>query len=185
MSRDDSTRVRTPAALPAAALAGAGLGLVLLVLAGIAIRDLIVRAGWISGDEWLRGATDWGTRTGWQAWMWALVVALLVAGLGLLWLAVKPRKHRYVAVGQQGPRTTTWTRPLDVARRCSSAVGELAGVDAVSTVYGRRKVVVVITAAEGVIDTGAVAQTVTEVVEPLTGHAPKVKVRVRGGRSAR
>lgn len=171
----------TPAALPGAALAGAGFGLVLLVLAGVAIRDLIVRAGWVDGQEWLGGVAHWGAGQNWQAWMWVLVAVLLVAGLAMVWLAVKPRRHRYLAVGDGRQH---WTRPGDIARRCSAVVADQAGVDAVSTHWGRRTVTVAVTGDAGIVDTGLVGQAVSSVLESVELN-PKVKIKVTDGRGTR
>ncbi|MFZ2510023.1 MAG: DUF6286 domain-containing protein, partial [Gordonia sp. (in: high G+C Gram-positive bacteria)] len=168
-------------------LAGAGFALVLLVLAGVAIRDLIVRAGWVPGHEWLGGAAHWGANENWQAWMWVLVAALLFAGLAMVWLAVKPRRHRYLAVGDasaNGNAEQRWTRPGDIARRCSAVVAEQAGVDAVSTHYGRRKVTVTVTGDHGVVDTDVIGQAVRGVLASL-GLDPKVAITVTDGRGVR
>lgn len=181
--RKGAGKVRTPdpAGLPGAALAGAGLALILLVLAGVAIRDLIVRAGWVDGTEWLGGATRWGANENWHGWMWVLVAGLLITGLWMLWVAVKPRRHRYVAAG--GERLL-WTRPGDIARRCSAVVADQAGVDAVSTRYGHRKVVVTVTGDRSAVDTEAIEQAVRGVLDSVRLH-PKVTIKVTEGRGTR
>lgn len=179
MSTGDRRSAARPAALPSAVPAGAVLALALLVLAGLAIRDLAVRAGWLSGDEWLRGATHWGASTGWQTWMWLVAVLAVLAGVALLWTAVRPRRHDYVGYGDDG---VMWTRPRDIARRCSAAASALPGVDGAVTHYGRRKVTVTVAGDRGVIDRAAVTEAVEEVVHGFGGRTVTLKyARGRAG----
>lgn len=176
MIRHDARSGRSPSApalQPGAALAGGILGLALLVLAGIAIRDLIVRAGWIHGHEWLRGATHWGTHSGWKAWMWPVAVAAILAGLAMVWSAVKPRPRPYLGIGDD---EVLWTRPRDIARRCSAAVKDLPGVDGATTLYGGRKLTVTV-AADPAVDEAAVVRAVQPVLTTLR-LSPKIKVKM-------
>ncbi|MFT4088338.1 MAG: DUF6286 domain-containing protein, partial [Gordonia sp. (in: high G+C Gram-positive bacteria)] len=180
-----------PAALPisggtpAAVAAGAVVALGLLALAAIAIRDLTVRAGWVHGTEWLRGATHWGADAQWRGWMWPVTVVLIIAGLLLLWLAVKPRTHRYVSLG--GHDTVLWTRPGDIARRCSAAVRAIPGVREAHTVYSRRRVRVTVDAVSGMVDEATVTAAVQEALAPWRDSSdatpPKVKVTLRQQKS--
>lgn len=167
--------VRDPASLPNAALVGAILGVLLLVLAGLGIRDLIVRAGWLHGPEWLRGATHWGTGVGWQGWMWVVAVLLILAGAGMLWSSVQTRRRTYLSVGRGG---VLWTRPRAVARRCSAAAGALPGVDRAVTVVGRRTVAVNVFGSPAAVDADAVRAAVQRVLDGL-GLTAKVKVKIR------
>lgn len=182
MSTDDRRPSTRPAALPSAVPAGTVLALLLLVLAGLAIRDLAVRAGWLDGDEWLRGATHWGTGVGWQTWMWPVAVLVILIGLVLLWSAVRPRRHDYVGYGDSSGDGVIWTRPRDIARRCSAAAGALPGVDGAVTHYGRRRVTVTVAGEAAAIDTAAVTQAVEGVVDRFGGRTVRVKhARGRAG----
>ncbi|MFT3660441.1 MAG: DUF6286 domain-containing protein [Gordonia sp. (in: high G+C Gram-positive bacteria)] len=168
-------RVRAPAATPGAVIVGALLGLLLLVLAGIAIRDLVVRAGWVDGPEWLRGAAHWSTDVGWHGWTWAVAAALIAVGLGMVWSAVKPRRRNHLPVGASG---VLWTLPRAVARRCSAAVADVPGVDRAVTLVGRRTVTVTVSGDPDVVDVESVTTTARAVLDGL-GITSRVTVKVR------
>lgn len=167
-------KVFAPSATPAAAWLAAILGIGLLGVCAVAIRDLIVAAGWISGDSWTRAAADWIGDLRWYEWMWPAAVALVVAGLLLLYVAVKPRKRTYVNVGPYG---VMWTRRGDVARRCSAAVATLPGVEHATTVVGRRRAKVTVTTGGNEVDPAAIKNVAESVVDVLA-KKPKVKVRI-------
>lgn len=128
--------VFAPSGRPGAAIAGAVLGLALLVLCGVAIRDLVVKAGWTDGDPWLGRAAHDAVETPWQGWMWAAAIACLVIGLALLAAAVKPRRPTHMRLADHD---VMWTRRVDVARRASAAAESISGVDHATTVVTRQK----------------------------------------------
>lgn len=169
----DSTVAR-PTAFPGAAVAGALLGLVLLAAAGVLIRDLLVRAGAVSGDTWTHRAAEQLSSQTWADWMWVIPAACAVVGLAALWLALKPRRptHRRLA-----DYPVAWTRPVDLARRISAAVSDLPGVRDAVTVVGRRKITVQVTAA-GTVRRSDVAQCAAQAAAPVApGTAVKVRIR--------
>lgn len=169
-----SGKVFAPSATPAAAWFGVILGLALLALCAVAIRDLIVAAGWISGDSWTRTAADWVADISWYDWMWPAAVGLIIAGLLLLYVAVKLRRRTYVNVGPYG---VMWTRRGDVARRCSAAVAAIPGVEHATTVVGRRKATVTVTTGDTPVDRAEIKQVAENAVDVLAKR-PRVKVRV-------
>ncbi|MGO3325608.1 DUF6286 domain-containing protein [Gordonia sp. (in: high G+C Gram-positive bacteria)] len=129
-------KVFAPSGRPGAAILGAVIGIALLVLCGVAIRDLILEAGWIDGDPWLGQAAHWSSETPWAGWMWAAAIACIVIGLVLLAAALKPRRATHIRLTDHD---VLWTRRVDVARRCSAAAQAVAGVDHATTVVTRRK----------------------------------------------
>ncbi|AZG48719.1 DUF6286 domain-containing protein [Gordonia insulae] len=143
----DDEKVFTPAANPAAAMVGTLLGLVMLGLVVVVIRDLLIRIGWVSGSEWLHAAADWVAGIRWWNWMWALAIGLVLVGVAMIWLAVRPRRRTHLSLSGY---EVMWTRRGDLARRCSAAVSTMPGVDHASTVVGRRKVTVTVTAHDAV-----------------------------------
>ncbi|MGC5256561.1 DUF6286 domain-containing protein [Gordonia sp. DT218] len=135
-------KVFAPAANPAAAIVGCVIGLLLLGVVAMAIRDLLVHIGWLSGSEWTRDVAVRVADLRWSNWMWPVAVALIVIGAAMIWLAGKPRRRTHLSLkGYE----VMWTRRGDLARRCSTAVSGLPGVDHATTVVGRRTVKVRVT----------------------------------------
>ncbi|MFW0792543.1 DUF6286 domain-containing protein [Gordonia sp. CPCC 205515] len=156
-------KVFAPAAMPAATWPGLVIGIALLAVAVIAIRDLLIDVGWLSGSQWIAAALDWIADIGWADWMWPVAVVAILLGLFLLWLAIKPRKQTHLSMsGYQ----VMWTRPVDLARRCSAAVSRVPEVNHASTVVGRRTVKVSVNAEPGV-DPAEVTRAVDEVVSAV------------------
>ncbi|MFC9980427.1 hypothetical protein [Gordonia sp. NPDC127522] len=179
----DAQNVFPPAALPGAAVAGAALGLILLALGAAAVRDIAVDASWLDGRPWSVTAAEWVAELQWQNWMWPAAIGLIFVGLVLLWIAVKPRRQTHLELGGgEG----MWTRPGDVARRCSAAMSDLPGVLDADTVVTRRKVTCTVGVRRQVADRALIDGTVAAVAADLAS-SPRVVVRVRdrGARSAR
>lgn len=176
-------KVFTPAANPAAAVVGVLIGVALFGLAAIAIRDLLIELEWLSGAEWSRTAADWLVGIQWWDWMWPVAIALIISGLGLLWLAVRPRRRTHLSLAGY---EVMWTRRGDIARRCSAAVSTLSGVRHATTVVGRRTVTVTVTTREAV-DRASVESEIDRVVGEVLSSIdaplrPRVKiVRDRSG----
>ncbi|GEE00677.1 hypothetical protein nbrc107696_11230 [Gordonia spumicola] len=165
-------RVFTPSGLPGAAVFGAVLGAALLVLCGVAVRDLVVRAGWAGGDPWLGDLAHRASNASWDSWTWPAVIALLVVGATLLGLSAKPRKPTHLRLAGH---EVVWTRRVDVARRCSAAADDVAGVDRATTVVTRRRVTSTVYGRD-TVDEAAVRAAVDAVVAELDS-SPRVRVR--------
>jgi hypothetical protein len=178
-----SEDVFPPAALPGAAIAGAALGLTLLGVAAVAVRDIAVDSNWLDGSPWSVTAAEWIAELQWQNWMWPAAIGLIVVGLVLLWIAVRPRRrtHLELAAGEG-----MWTRPGDVARRCSAAVSDLPGVLDADTIVTRRKVTCTVEVRMQVADRALIDSTVAAVAADLAS-SPRIVVRLRerGPRSVR
>lgn len=155
-----SRKVFAPSGRPGAAILGAVIGIALLVLCGVAVRDLVLEAGWIDGDPWLGHAAHWSSETAWTSWMWAAAIACIVIGLVLLVAAMKPRRATHLRLTDHD---VLWTRRVDVARRCSAAAQAVAGVDHATTVVTRRKAKCTVIARDSV-DRDRVRTVVEEVV---------------------
>ncbi|GAA3694572.1 DUF6286 domain-containing protein [Gordonia hankookensis] len=170
-------KVFAPAANPAATIVGCVIGLLLLGLAVVAVRDLLVQVGWLSGSEWTRDAADGVGDLRWSDWMWPVAVALIVVGLAMIWLAAKPRRRTHLSLkGYE----VMWTRRGDLARRCSTAASGLPGVDHATTVVGRRTVKLRVTVTDAA-DLGDIDRVVGDVLADI--HAPlRAKVRPVGRR---
>jgi hypothetical protein len=165
-------KVFAPAAYPGAAIVGSIIGLLLLGVAAIGIRDHIVRFGWISGSPWSENAADWIARSTWQTWMWPAAIGLVIVGLAMLWIAVKPRRRTHVPLGDH---QVMWTRRGDVARRVSASLLAVAGVEHATTVVGRRTARITVTTT-GDVDVATLTTPAEKAVAALK-HPPKIKVR--------
>lgn len=178
LTRDISdSEVASPSAFPGTAIAGGLLGLGMLAVCGVLIRDLLVRTGALSGDTWThRAAASLSTQI-WSEWMWVIPAGCVVVGLAGLWLAVKPRRITHLSLADY---PVMWTRPVDLARRVSAAVSDLPGVRTAVTVVGRRTITVTVTAVHAV-DRDDVARCAARAAGTVA-PGKRVKVRIRDGR---
>ncbi|MGZ8177927.1 DUF6286 domain-containing protein [Williamsia sp. SKLECPSW1] len=170
-----------PTATPGAVWITSLFAVALIALGGVAIRDICVDQKWISGSGWIAAASRWIADLSWQGWFWAVAIALIVVGLLLLWIAVKPRARTHIPLDGAGTvdgyAPSTWTRKGDVARRASAVARQIAGVTkATSTVKRRRIITRITTTDEAPADADAVRDAVTAAI---TTVLPKHSVRVR------
>ena len=165
-------KVHPPSSYPGAAILGSLLGLALLGVAAVGIRDHLVRFGWISGTPWTESAASWIERSTWQNWMWPAAVALVVVGLLFVWIAIKPRRKTHETMDRYG---VMWTRRGDAARRCSAALMEVPGVAHATTVVRRRSAKAVVTTSIPV-DSELLRTTAIDALAPVR-DSPRVKIR--------
>ncbi|MGV9825276.1 DUF6286 domain-containing protein [Gordonia sp. NPDC003429] len=178
-------KVFAPSSTPVAVVGGVVIAFVLLALVIVAIRDLVVQAGWVSGTRWSREGADWVARSTWQQWMWPVAIALILIGLWLLWSAVRTRRRTHVSLGGY---EVMWTRRGDIARRISTAALSVPGVEHATTVVGRRRAKVVVTATDTHPDADAIrAAVASAAAAPEKPLRVKVKIvaRRRAGESQR
>ncbi|GAB40342.1 MULTISPECIES: DUF6286 domain-containing protein [Gordonia] len=166
-------KVFTPAAGPKSVVSGVIIGIALLALVAVAIHDLLVEAGWVSGTRWLQAAADWINGATWQDWMWAAVVGFIIVGLLLVWTALAPRRRTHVSLGDF---EVLWTRRGDVARRFSTAALSVPGVEHATTVVGRRRAKVLVTT-DSAVDESALRDTLESVASSLEKKM-RVKLKV-------
>ncbi|GAC66461.1 hypothetical protein [Gordonia soli] len=168
-------KVYAPSANPSAAVAGVFVGLALLGLAVVAVRDLLVRVGWVDGEEWLHTTAVQIAGLQWWDWMWAAAIGSVLVGGLLVLSALRPRRRTHVSLAGY---EVLWTRRGDVARRCSTAVLAEPGVEHATTVVGRRRVALTVTAARpDAVDTDVLRSIVDGVLADLD-RRPRVKIRV-------
>lgn len=166
-------KVFTPAAGPKSVVSGVIIGIALLALVALAIHDLLIQAGWVSGEGWLQAAADWLDGATWKDWMWAAAVGFVVVGLLLVWTAVAPRRRTHVSLGDY---EVLWTRRGDVARRFSTAALSVSGVEHATTVVGRRRAKVLVTT-DSSVDESALRETLDDVASSLEKPV-RVKLKV-------
>ena len=166
-------KVFNPSAGPKSVVSGVMIGVLLLALVAVAIHDLLVEAGWISGTRWLQAAADWLDGATWQDWMWAAAIGFIIVGLLLLWTALAPRRRTHVSLGDF---EVLWTRRGDVARRFSTAALSVRGVEHATTVVGRRRAKVLVTT-DSEVDESALHDTLDSVAASLEKPL-RVKLKV-------
>lgn len=175
-------RQHVRAATPPRAAAGASFvavpaALVLGAIGVVAVRDTAVAAGWLSGQSWLARAI--AALDGWAptAWLQPLGIIAAFLGIGLMVVAVKPRRITAEPIGAD---TGAFIGLGDIAKVATAAAGDVAGVLHARSSATRRKVVVRCTVTG---DTGGkieqlVADAVGAALQPLR-HPPRIVVHTR------
>nr|KOY49699.1 hypothetical protein ISGA_08590 [Gordonia sp. NB41Y] len=163
-----------PAAFPGAAIAGTVIGVLLLGLAAVGIHDHIVRFGWVEGTPWTESTARWVASSTWQNWMWAVAVVLVIVGLWLLWLAVKPRRKTHIRLADY---EVMWTRRGDLARRVSTVMRSVPGVAHASTVVYRRRVSTSVTT-DVPVDRAVLHSAADDAVSAVR-RTPRIRIRTR------
>ncbi|RAV34439.1 DUF6286 domain-containing protein [Corynebacterium heidelbergense] len=164
-----------PKAAPAAKWLVLLLGLLLLALTAVLIRDILVHEQVITGGQWLPDAFTWLGALTFVTWMFAAAIACGLVALLVLWFVFKPRAktHLPLAAG-----TEAWVRPTDVARMSTASARRINGVLRAHSKASRKKVKV--HAVVGVLDDG-LQQRITDAVErrlSVLADPPAVQVRV-------
>lgn len=143
----------------------------------VAVRDTAVAAGWLSGQSWVSRAII--AIDGWTpaAWLQPLGIVAAFLGIGLMIVAVKPRRITAEPIGTD---TGAFIGLGDIAKVATAAAGDIAGVLDARSSATRRKVVVRCTVTgdtAGEIER-LVADAVGAALEPLR-HTPRIVVRTR------
>ncbi|MGU3291094.1 DUF6286 domain-containing protein [Williamsia sp. M5A3_1d] len=174
-------KIVPPTATPGAVWTTSLFAIALIAAGGVAIRDICVDQGWITGSEWIAAASRWIADLSWQAWFWAVAIALIVIGLFFVWTAIRPRSKTHIALDGAGTvdgySPSTWTRKVDVARRASAVARQHAGVTRADSTVKRRKVVTRITTTdEAPASTDAVREAIAaSIATVLPKHSVKIK----------
>ncbi len=168
---------KKPVAAAAATWPGVVLALLVLGAAVLAVQNAITHAGWVGAPSW--AGTIASTFDGLSAEWWMAVpgaVAVLL-GLGLLVLAVKPRRRTSVRGTGEAP---LFVRPVDLARWSSDAARGIPLVIGAASVATRKRVTVRVSTAETARGSvrEQVANAVQERLAPL-GTPVDVTVKVR------
>jgi hypothetical protein len=175
-------RQHVRAAAPPRAAAGASYlavptALVLGAVGVVAVRDTAVAAGWLSGQSWIYraiAAVDGWTPT---AWLQPLGIIAAFLGIGLVVIALKPRR---VTAEPIGTDTGVFIGLGDIAKVATAAADDVAGVLDARSSATRRKVVIRCTVTG---DTGGeierrISDAASAALQPLR-HTPRIIVRTR------
>ena len=167
----DATLSAPKTPLGAGGITGIGIALsaALVALGIVGVHDGIVGAGWLQGSSWLLAVTERldGLRP--AAWVLPLGFALVLVGLWLLLVAVRPRPRKAIALTA---KTGVYLRPRDVAALSIDAAQDVDGVTSASASASTRKMVVSVrtTTSDGMHDlvSQAVARRLSAVSQPPT-----------------
>lgn len=143
----------------------------------VAVRDTAVAAGWLAGQGWVSQAIT--AVDGWAptAWLEPLGVIAAFLGIGLMVVALTPRRATAQPIGTD---TGAFIGLGDIAKVATAAADDVAGVLNARSSATRRKIVVRCTVTG---DTGGeverrVADAVGVALQPLQ-HTPRIVVRTR------
>ncbi|MGW5194473.1 DUF6286 domain-containing protein [Kribbella sp. NPDC004138] len=165
---------KRPVAGPAVSVVGVLVALVLIGLGAAGIAEMLHAAGL------LRGAVvpeDWSARTvrlGPASWLRPAGAAVVVLGLLLLALTLKPRRRTHLAV--DAPAGIVWIRLVDAARLAADSAGRVDSVTGASVVAKRRRLRATVTTFG---DPARVREEVrTAVADRLSTLEPHPRVRI-------
>ncbi len=171
-----------PRGVPAAVGILLAVGVALLAVAAVCVRELLIHHGVVGGEPWLADASRWIARITWRTWMYYAAPAAVVAGVAVLVAALRPRRRTHVRTRGTVP---LWLSPTAVARACSARATGVHAVESARTTATRRTVRVTVTVPERPWDPppgdAALRELVTEAVRPLAERldpAPRVAVRI-------
>ena len=166
-----------PVAAAAASKVAVVLSILLAALGVVAVRDAVVGLGWASGSQWLPVAADAVDGFAPADWVTVAGVAVVLIGLLLVVLALKPRRRTAVAVTAQTPMYLT----VDgIAALAGAAARDVAGVVDARATSSRRRVVVRCRVTGD--DSGALRAGITDAVTRSLSalqSPPRVVVRTR------
>ena len=161
------------------------LGIVLLGLTAVIVRDVLILNGSVSGSQLLPPVFDWFATVQSESWMlWAGIGCALVAVFFLL-VTVRPRRRTHMAFGDG---SELYARPVDVARLSTATARRVPGVLSAHTVTTRKKISVkVVTAVtpESAETIRARVSTHVSELSALLVPAPSVQVTVTSGGEGR
>lgn len=146
---------------------------VLVVVVGIiGVHDALVAAGFVYSQSWLAAAISGANGTTPAVWCVPVGIVLVLAGLWLLIIALRPRPRTVIPLDA---RTGVYLRPRDVSKLARNAAETVDGVASATVEASRRKVVVSVRATSP----DGLAQRVEDAVtDRLQALAPLPRVRV-------
>ena len=133
------TRGSTPTSTAGASILAVPLAVIVIMLGAIGIRDAVVAAGWVGGTPWSPGAASWLAALRAGSWMRPVGVVLVLAGLVLVLVAVKPRRK---PTAELTAASAVFIDLTDTARIASAAAESIAGVISARSTARRGAVVV-------------------------------------------
>lgn len=172
---------KSPAKRPGSVLLiGAVIAVAVGALGVLGIRDGLQAAGVVDGRSWSAWLADRLAVLVPAAWMTPIGIAAVVVGLGCLTAALKRRRRRELAIGDE---SDTWLRRRDVNRLATDTAASVGSVVSASARTRRRRVTVFVTTTgdrdrvEAEVDRAVAGR--LDQLRPVT--AIRTAVRVEGG----
>ena len=180
-SRAPMAAAKPPVGVGPVPFVGAVLALVLVAVGVAGIRDALVAIGAVEGEPWIDSVVD--TVDGWQPQFWLVPagIALVLLGVWLILVALRPRSRTGVAVRAA---TGVFLRTGDVERLAARAASDVDGVLSARSSASHRKVEVRVAVTGGGNTADRVRTAVQDALQPLES-IPTVQVKTAGsgGRS--
>lgn len=169
-------RAPEPRAYPAAGWVANIIGLLLLVLAGLAIWDLWAHYSKGGAKPILTPAAEQASQWTMQSWMIPAGVVSIILGLILLVLALRPRTRTHRALNSD---VSAWMRPVDIARMTTANAERVPGVMKAHTVVTESKVNLSVVG--DVADDTLIQRVSNEVAPQLrqVASSPELKIKVQ------
>ena len=160
-----------------------GLGLVwsvLLIAIGVlGVQAALVAAGWLDGTSWLAWVIQQFDELTPQWWMLPAGIVLILLGLWLVLMALRPRPSNAMALTAS---TGVFVKPADVARIAVAAAEQVDGVEDAKASASRGRVSLRIVGTGSSEIAGEVQRAVTERLSALDTPV-RVSVRTTEGSS--
>lgn len=175
-SRAPMAAAKPPVGVGPVPFVGAVLALVLVAVGVAGIRDALVAIGAAEGEPWIDSVVD--TVDGWQPQFWLVPagIALVLLGVWLILVALRPRSRTGVAVRAA---TGVFLRTGDVERLAARAASDVDGVLSARSSASHRKVEVRVAVTGGANTADRVRTAVQDALQPLES-IPTVQVKTAG-----
>ena len=175
-SRAPMAAAKPPVGVGPVPFVGAVLALVLVAVGVAGIRDALVAIGAVEGEPWIDSVVD--TVDGWQPQFWLVPagIALVLLGVWLVLVALRPRSRTGVAVRAA---TGVFLRTGDVERLAARAASDVDGVLSARSSASHRKVEVRVAVTGGANTADRVRTAVQDALQPLES-IPTVQVKTAG-----
>ncbi len=175
-SRAPMAAAKPPVGVGPVPFVGAVLALVLVAVGVAGIRDALVAIGAVEGEPWIDTVVD--TVDGWQPQFWLVPagIALVLLGVWLILVALRPRSRTGVAVRAA---TGVFLRTGDVERLAARAASDVDGVLSARSSASHRKVEVRVAVTGGANTADRVRTAVQDALQPLES-IPTVQVKTAG-----
>ena len=175
-SRAPMPAAKPPVGVGPVPFVGAVLALVLVAVGLAGIRDALVAIGAVEGEPWIDSVVD--TVDGWQPQFWLVPagIALVLLGVWLILVALRPRSRTGVAVRAA---TGVFLRTGDVERLAARAASDVDGVLSARSSASHRKVEVRVAVTGGANTADRVRTAVQDALQPLES-IPTVQVKTAG-----
>lgn len=136
------TSAKAPVVNGALPLLGVLWALTLIGLGGVAVRDVLVDIGVISGRRYVDETLTYLDNRTSADWMVAAGIAAALVGLWLVTLALRPRRRKELSVKAQ---TGVFLTTASVRRIAQAASSDVDGIDTSSVAASRSKVTIDVT----------------------------------------